>query len=533
MNFTSRTVPYHQTGFFSRVITDYLSGNEFLKSFYEHPVSYEGIESAIQAREHFPTDRGLLVKTLKEQYGDLPLEEAVKKNLELLSQINTFTITTAHQPAIFTGNLYFIYKILHVIKIAETLNARFPKRTFVPVFYMGSEDADLEELGNIYLGNEKLVWDTKQTGAVGRMSVEGLEKIIQRIEGEFAGESNGPELIRLLKDCYLGAENIHQATLKLLNHLFGFYGLVVVVPDNRLFKSVMFKVFRDDLTNHQPFEITQENIRQLEKQYPVQANPREINLFYLKDNIRERIELRNGQYVVLNSNIQFSPDAMERELTSFPERFSPNVILRGLFQETILPNIVFVGGGGEMAYWLELKPLFKHYQVPYPVLILRNSFLLIRKNWSVKMEKSGLSAASVFKPEEQLMEDFVRQHSNRQLNLDKQIVELRGFYESLKNISGAVDKTLEQHVEKLETQALQKLEELEKKMIRAEKKNHEEVRRKIHEIREALFPLENLQERIDSFIPWYAEYGSDFIGLIHDHSLAVDQAFVILEENPS
>jgi uncharacterized protein YllA (UPF0747 family) len=184
-----------------------------------------------------------------------------------------------------------------------------------------------------------------------------------------------------------------------------------------------------------------------------------------------------------------------------------------------------------MAYWLEYKPLFKHYRVPYPVLILRNSFLLIRKGWKSKIEKAGLSAPDVFKPEEELMENFVRSNTTRQLNLDKQMTEMSGFYQSIKNISGAVDKTLEQHVEKLETQALQKLEELEKKILRAEKKNHEEVRRKIHEIREALFPLENLQERVDNFIPWYAEYGKAFLDQILQHSLALEQMFIILEEN--
>ncbi len=94
-----------------------------------------------------------------------------------------------------------------------------------------------------------------------------------------------------------------------------------------------------------------------------------------------------------------------------------------------------------------------------------------------------------------------------------------------------VDKTLEQHVEKLETQALQKLEELEKKMLRAEKKNHEEVRRKIHEIREALFPMDNLQERVDNFIPWYAEYGNAFLDVIYKNSLTLQQEFTVLEEN--
>ena len=531
MNFTAQRVSYQKTEYFSRIITDYLSGNEFLTNFYEHPVTFQGIEAAILQREAFPTDRNLLVKILKEQYADISARDAVNKNIEWLSTKSTFTVTTAHQPAIFTGNLYFIYKILHIIKLAETFSARYPNRQFVPVFYMGSEDADLDELGHIYLDNEKLLWDTKQSGAVGRMHTEGLEKIIHRIEGEFAGDPHGPELIKLLKDCYLNSENIQQATLKLLQELFGSYGLVVLIPDHRLLKSVMRGVFKDDLTKHLPFEITQENIRHLEEHYPAQANPREINLFYLKDNIRERLDEKNGRFDVVNTAFHFSPEEMEKELSDYPERFSPNVILRGLYQETILPNIAFVGGGGETAYWIEFKPLFKYYGVPYPVLILRNSFLLIKKNWKLKIEKTGLPSSVFFKSEEKLMEDYVRHNSSRQLNLDKQIIELRGFFESLKIISSAVDKTLEQHVDKLETQSIQKLEELEKKIFRAEKKNHEEVRRKIHEIREALFPLDNLQERIENFIPWYAEYGMAFIELIYQNSLALEQEFVILGEN--
>ncbi len=531
MNFNSQRVPYHTTGFFSRIITDYLNGNEFLSNFYEHPVSFSGIESAIRNRTEYPTDRLLLVKALKEQYQGFSEQDLVNKNIERLADSNTFTITTAHQPAIFTGNLYFIYKILHVIKIAKDLEMRYPTRHFVPVFYMGSEDADLDELGHIYLDGEKLIWDTKQRGAVGRMHTNGLENIIQRIEGEFAGFPFGPELVALLKDCYLNTENVQQATFKIIHKIFGSYGLVVLIPDNRLLKSVMRKVFGDDLLRHLPFEITQTNLRQLGSQYPIQANPREINLFYLKDELRERLENKNGKFDVVNTGIHFSTSEIEKELSEFPERFSPNVILRGLYQESILPNIAFVGGGGEMAYWLELKPLFNYYRVPYPVLILRNSFLIIKKNWRAKIEKTGLVPTDLFKPEEQLMEEFVRQFSTRQINLSQDKEEMKEYYGHLKNISGAVDKTLEQHVEKLEAQAYQKLEELEKKILRAEKKNHEDVRRKIREIRGALFPLNNLQERIDNFIPWYAEFGKSFIDLIYSHSLVLEQEFVILEES--
>jgi uncharacterized protein YllA (UPF0747 family) len=306
-----------------------------------------------------------------------------------------------------------------------------------------------------------------------------------------------------------------------LNHLFGSEGLIILIPDNRLLKSAMRGIFKDDLTNHVPYEIIEQNIQQLSKHFPVQANPRKINLFYLKDDKRERLERKDGRFEVLNTGIHFTPEEMEKELANFPERFSPNVIL---------PDIAFVGGGGETAYWLEFKPLFNHYRVPFPVLVLRNSFLLIRKNWRAKIEKAGLTVQDVFKSEESLMETYVRSHSTKQLTLSGQLKEMRGFYERLKDISGVVDKTLEQHVDKLSAQSLQKLEELEKKILRAEKKNHEEIRRKIHEIREALFPLDSLQERIENFIPWYAEYGRTFFNSLLLHSVSLEQEFVILEE---
>lgn len=530
MTFTAYRLPYEQTGYFSRLITDYLQGSDFLEYFYAHPVSDAGIEAAIHARELFPTDRNTLVQVLQDQYQMLQGQGAVDENIPRLLDKNTFTITTAHQPAIFTGTLYFIYKILHVIKLADRLSAKYPDKRFVPVYFMGSEDADLDELGHIYLGGEKLSWNTAQTGAVGRMDTGGLDKIIDRIEGEFAAQPYGTELIQLLKTCYLESGTIQEATFRLVHQLFGKYGLIVLIADDRRFKSVMEPVFKDDITQHRAYGITKETVSRLSEQYTVQANPREINLFYMKDQIRERIDLKDGIYKVNNTAISFSKDAIEAELHLHPERFSPNVILRGLFQETILPDIAFVGGGGETAYWFELKALFDYYQVPFPVLILRNSFLIIRNYSKIKMEKAGLNRFTVFQKEEILLDQIVKNHSSNQLNLGKEIQQLDDYYLSLKNISGSVDETLIQHVESLHSKALKGVTELEKKILRAEKRNFADARNKIQEVREALFPLNGLQERVENFIPWYALYGREFIDLIYENSLTLEAAFVVLEE---
>jgi bacillithiol biosynthesis cysteine-adding enzyme BshC len=530
MDCNSTNLSFEQTGYFSKITIDYSNQSSSLQPFYKHPVSLKGIATAMQARQLAQPNRNLLVTELQKQYAGIDTTAIVQQNIQQLLQPNTFTITTAHQPAIFTGNLYFIYKILHVIKLAERCKQEFPDNHFVPVFWMGSEDADLDELGHIYLSSEKLIWETKQTGAVGRMQTKGLDKLIHRIEGELSVQPHGKELIALLRTCYLESPDIQTATFKLINTLFEEYGLIVILPDNANLKKVMEPVFREDLLQQTPAGIVGKTIEKLTQQYKAQAHPREVNLFYLKDNIRELIEFKEGRYEVRNSSIHFTKEEILSELADHPERFSPNVILRGLYQETMLPNIAFVGGGGETAYWLELKDLFENYQVPYPVLILRNSFLIVEKKWQEKIHKLGLQSKDFFQPEQQLLTILVSRHKNGELKLKNELEAAVQVYELIKNKAAGIDKSLLQHVEALQARTLKPIQELEKKLLRAEKKKYEAEQRQIQVIRAALFPRNGLQERIDNFMPWYALWGKGFIHKVYEHSLTVEQQFVILEE---
>jgi len=530
MNWIPAHLPYGQTGYFSAIITDYLQQATTLKPFYAHPVSPEGALAAVEARKKAPVNRRVLVEVLQEQYRQVEESEPVRANIEKLSGENTFTVVTAHQPAIFTGTLYFVYKILHTIKLAQRLSAEQPGHHFVPVFYMGSEDADLDELGNIYMGSEQLIWETKQKGAVGRMKPKGLEKILTRLEGELSVLPFGAELISMLKEVYLGSPDIQTATFRLIHRLFGEYGLVVLIPDHPSLKRMMVPVFEDDLFNNTASGLVNETIGQLSVHYKVQANPRAINLFYLKDDLRNRIERVGEEFIVHDSDIRFDAAGIRRELQEHPERFSPNVILRGLFQESVLPGIAFIGGGGETAYWLELKGLFAHYKVPFPVLVLRNSFLLADQKYTEKIKNAGLQLFDVFRTEEELVNELVKRESRQQLSLEHEIADGDQFYKKLRLLAGAVDPTLGQHVDALRSKALQPLQELEKKLLKAEKRKFRDRQRQIHAIRAGLFPLDNLQERIDNFMPWYAQRGKKFIEDVYTHSLTLEEKFIVLTE---
>ncbi|MEP6617649.1 MAG: bacillithiol biosynthesis cysteine-adding enzyme BshC, partial [Ginsengibacter sp.] len=498
--------------------------------FFLHNPDIEGFKNAITEREKFNTDRQVLCTILKDQYSQSVVDDRLQKNIDLLAHPDSFTICTAHQPNIFTGHLYFIYKIIHVLKIADTLSREIPGKNFIPVFYMGSEDADLEELGHVYIGGQKYEWKTSQTGAVGRMKVdEHLIQLIDEMSGQLTIYPFGATLIDVLKKYFIKDIPLQQAMFNLINHLFGAQGLVVLLPDHPGFKKAMTIVFADDLLNKIPSEIVSVSAEKLSEHYKVQAHPRDINLFYLKDNIRNRIIEQKGIYKVQDTPITFSEKEILEELDAHPERFSPNVILRGLFQEMILPNLAFVGGGGELAYWLELKDLFLHYHVPFPVLVLRNSFMLVNHKMRSLISGLQISTSGIFKDEYELIKQMVRQNSTHQLTLQDQRVKATELYQSAKTAVKEIDNTLEQHVDALQLRTLKTIDTLEKKMLKAEIKKFEIQQRQIRKIKELLFPMGDLQERVENFMPYYAKWGSEFLKMIYDNSLFLDQQFCVID----
>ena len=532
MNCTSTRLPYRQTGAFSKIALDYIDQAAALQPFFAHAPSLQGIQSAIEQRKKFATNRKLLVDVLKKQYQGISSTSAVEKNIASLLSDNTFTITTAHQNNIFTGPLYFIYKILHTIRLADQLRSAFPEQHFVPVFYMGTEDADLDELNHIYLGGEKLEWETRQTGAVGRMKIDkGLLSLIDRMEGQLLVEPFGNEIMSMIRQFYQPGKTLQSATFEFVDALLGEYGLIVLLPDEASLKNAMHSIFEDDLLHQTASGIVESTANQLDEAgYKVQANPREINLFYLEEGIRERIIEKNGHYTTVSGEFTFSREELLKELESHPERFSPNVILRGLYQETILPNLAFIGGGGETAYWLQLKDLFTHYQVPFPVLVLRNSFLVVEKKWQERIARLGFITEDFFQLEQELLNRLVTKESSNETRLNGSLIQLEDLYESFKKQAAAVDSTLEKHVDALRLKTVHRLQELEKKMLRAEKRKFVDQQRQISSIRQHLFPGDGLQERHDNLAYYYAKWGKEFIQELATHSLSLEQEFVILTE---
>ncbi len=522
-------IPFSSTQMFSKLINDYVEGKGTAIDFVQYAPNVEGYQAAIEGRKLHPIDRGLLVEVLTAQYANMDPKAAVQQHIELLKSDETFVVTTAHQPNLFSGPLYFFYKIIHAIQLAASLKKQFPQYNFVPVYYMGSEDADLDEVGAFNLDATRYQWSTKQTGAIGRMVVDdALLKLIQQLEGYWSVLPQGKTALAILKEAYQKGKSINEATLSFVHAFFGPKGLLVLQPDDAKLKAAFIPVMEKELLTQFSHDAIQPAIAALSKAYHVQTEGRTLNLFYLKDQTRARIEKQGDQYIVVDTDIRFSQSEILTELHQYPERFSPNVILRGVYQETILPGVVFVGGGGELAYWMELKNVFQQVGVHYPLLQLRNSFLLINQKQATQWSSMQFGDQDFFKPMLDLEVAYVKKHASEALHLSDQMESLTNLYTVIKNEVVKVDPTLGAHAENLAHQAKAKIAELEKKMVRAERRKQAVAIQRIHRIKKELFPQDNLQERVENFSKWVGQYDQSWIETIMEHSTGLESKFRII-----
>jgi bacillithiol biosynthesis cysteine-adding enzyme BshC len=458
-----------------------------------------------EKNKNFPIgNREILVNALLNQYQKFEISEATSTNIELLKDSKTFTITTGHQLNLYTGPLYFIYKIISVINLTKELKTAYPENNFVPVYWMATEDHDFDEINFFNLKGKKIQWKRESKGPVGRLNTSGLEEVFEQFSNELSLGNNANYLRELFKNSYLEHENLADATRYLANELFKNEGLVIIDGDDLELKKLFIPYAKEELLEQTSFKKVNETLPLL-KEYNVQVNPREINLFYIQDNLRERIVFENGNYKINNTQLSFSESEILTELQNNPKNFSPNVILRPLYQEVILPNLCYIGGGGELAYWLELKSNFEAKNITFPILLLRNSVLVATKKQVEKMEKLGLNWSDIFQNQQTLVNEKTKEFSDLTIDFSEQKAFLKNQFEALYSIANKTDKSFIGAVKAQEVKQLKGLENLEKKLLKAEKRIYTEKLERIIQLQNELFPNQSLQERKSNFADFYNE----------------------------
>ncbi len=485
-------IPFEQTHQFSAMFLDYINKSPNLLPFYHRFPTIENFQLQIEEKQFSLAQRQLLHQALSSQYAKI---KKSPPTLDLLLEPNTFTITTGHQLNIFTGPLYFIYKIITTINLAKELKNKYPHYQFVPVYWAATEDHDFEEIKSFRLFGKKYTWQHPHPqGAVGRLSLEGLQEIL----------TQNHDLPELFKTAYTQHHNLTDATRYIVNELFGKYGLIVIDADDALLKHSFKQVIKDDLFESPTVDIVNQTNHQLSNLgYKTQIFARPINLFYLDNYVRERIEKKENYFVRINTNEIISKEKIAELAENHPEYFSPNVVLRPLYQEMILPNLAYIGGPAEIIYWLQLKNVFTHFSIPFPLLVPRNFALIIPNLITSKINKLKITHPQLFLSTQQLQTEFVNFVHQTEDSIHEEKEKITEAFEKITQKITQVDSTLYHYIRAEYHRIEKRILHIENKLTKAKKKKHQLDLEQIEIIKNQLFPNESLQERSDNFLNFY------------------------------
>ncbi len=526
-------IPFRQTTYFSDLICDYLDEKEHLKPFYHRYPHLENFEAQIaEKKAAFPLEnREVLSKALENQYANFEISKGTKTNIIALNEPNTFTVVTGHQLNLFSGPLYFLYKIVSTINLTRILKKNYPQYHFVPVYWMATEDHDFEEINYFNYDGKKIRWNREASGAVGKLDTNGLEAVFAMLEKALGNTTNAATLKQWFTKAYLEHSSLTDATRYLANALFGDTGLVIVDGDDKALKQLLVPYVKKDILENSSFKkVTDaiEALRALSEPYKIQVNPREINYFYLIDGVRERLIEKDNVFYVNDTSIEFSKEDLLKELEQHPERFSPNVIARPLYQEVILPNLCYIGGGGELAYWLELKTSFASMEVTFPMLLLRNSALVISEKQEEKANKLGIEIADMFLKQNDFINKRVREISNIDIDFTPQRAHLQEQFKEMYHLAAQTDPTFLGAVKAQEVKQLKGLQHLEKRLLKAQKRKLKDQVVRLVDLQNAMFPAQSLQERTLNFSELYLESGDALISMLLDALDPLNTEFSII-----
>lgn len=358
--------------------------------------------------KHFPQEhREILVSVIRDQYSNIELSSLQEANLQKLAQPDGITVTTGQQIHPFLGPQFVYNKVFTAINTAVELDA-------VPIFWMASEDHDFDEIKTVNFLGKTYHWDTNQTGPVGKFTTEGIAGIIDQMLIDFPHDQKLKNLLQELRVFYGSEIKLAEATRMVVQYFWAHTGILCLDPNNAHLKRCSSDIFRKEILGEFKKSVDI-HIEGLNKNgIPVNISTRELHLFYFPDrnekSERLRIDRKSDEFVSSTGGFTWSKQELLNEVMTLPERFSPNVLLRPIFQQCILPNVVYVAGPSEFMYWLELGNSFEDMGVKSPRLQLRFSSLFISKQNQKRIDSLNLDVTKAFEDitfiESQLKEQF-------------------------------------------------------------------------------------------------------------------------------
>ena len=329
-----------------------------------------------------------------------------------------------------------------------------------------------------------------------------------------------PDSIKIFEDAYSTSSTLSEAVRKYMNTLFSSYGLVVFDPDSKALKASVKELMRSDVFDNTISKVEDSS----EKKSDVYV--RKINFFYMKKGFRERIESVKDKFIVRESDITFTKEEMENEINNNPERFSPNVVMRCLYQQMIMPNVAYIGGPAEVVYWLSFRKFFEKYDEEFPVIVPRDSVLIISHKSTMTIDKYGLDLQDIFSGKNNIEKKSLGVLEDGGKNFSSEIKNIREQFDLIASKYKSVDKTMSPHVLANAKKTEKMLTQVEKRFIKSQKDQNKILVDRVADLFYECFPEGTPQERKDNIMSFYS---STFIEDLHNILDPMELKFKIIK----
>lgn len=523
-------------GAFPDLFVDYCTNFASVADFYAGDWRDESARAGVADRAAArPIDRDAMADVLAEQNEDWGAGTTAQQNVEALRDPATVAVVTGQQVGLFTGPLYTIYKTITVLQLADEW-AEQTGRTVVPVFWVEGEDHDFEEIAtahvlhrneDVSLSYEPGVDDNP--GAVGRLPLtEAIDDVIGRLDEVLPPSDFKPSIMERVRAAYQPGTPIEDAFAHLLRSLFEGEGLVFMNPDDERLKALSRPLFRRELEDPETpaarIDATSRALR--DRGYHTQVHARPTNLFWLGDDARTPIDLGDdGHFVLRGTDRTFTRAELLDRLDDEPERFSPNVILRPLMQDHLLPTAAYVAGPGEVSYFAQYGDVYDWAGLDMPIIHPRASVSLVEGKVQKVLDKYDLGVCDFRADLDALFQDVVV--DTMEVDIDALFqdasTEVHKALNALKPDVEAVDQTLGAATEATRAALVDEMNDLKQKVVRAEKRQQDEVRTQLEKAHANLRPGGTLQERTINVLYYLNKYSLDLIDDLR-HTLRTDTA---------
>ncbi|MCE1165973.1 MAG: bacillithiol biosynthesis cysteine-adding enzyme BshC [Bacteroidetes bacterium] len=522
-------IPYASLPGFSDLYIDYVHHFDKVSRFYEFSYDNEGIFNSITSKKESYNNGNVsrieICEILKTQNKFFNSGESAFLNIEFLKEPDTFAVVTGQQIGMLTGNLYSVIKALNAIELAKNLSLKYPEFKFVPVFWLEADDHDFLEINNInVIGKEghplnisylqKGLEKERYLTPTGKIVIDDyINTFTQTLKDSLIQTEFTEQLFYLISKSYREGIDLLTAFARFFNYILGDTGLIFCNPTDKDIKKILVPVFEKELnTFPETCELVVNKSAELELKYEPQVKPRSINLFYTYNDNRHLIELKEDKFSLRNTRQKFEKDELFNLLLSNPENFSPNVILRPVCQDYLLPTAAYVGGPSEVAYFAQFRDVYHFYGMKMPSIFPRTSITLLEGKVENFLERYGISFDELFDSEK----------ITRKLLGKVNEIKVEDIFTNFTDELNAAMYTYGLELEKIDRNLLQGLKNkhekyienigfLKPKFVESQLKQNDSTGKKLVSVMESVYPDETLQERYFNIVYFVNKYGFEFI----------------------